>query len=357
MKDKERLQKLANCLTKWYPDNARDLPWRRDRDPYHVWLSEIMLQQTRVEAVREYYLRFLKALPTVKDLAEVPDDRLMKLWQGLGYYTRARNLKKAAALICNEYGGKFPTTYESVRALPGVGDYTAGAVSSICYDLSTPAVDGNVLRVYSRIQNDFAEIDKDATKKAVRTALTEVYKKENACVLTQAFMELGACVCVPNGAPKCEACPAADFCLAKKKGTIEKLPVRSEKKKRKVVELQVLLLVCGDKIAIKKRPEKGLLAGMWEFPNYEGPVSETSAAKAADELFVKPLRILFQTSYAHIFTHVEWHMTAYCFTCDAMPDTLIWVTAAELEETFALPSAFMPFANSYMELYKQDQGV
>ena len=195
---------LPGLLLPWYEKNRRELPWRQDKEPYHVWLSEIMLQQTRVEAVKGYYARFLEALPTATDLAEASEETLYKLWEGLGYYTRVRNLQKAARQIVELHNGRFPTSYDDIRALAGIGDYTAGAICSICFDLPTPAVDGNVLRVCTRLTLDPSPIDKPATKKALTEALAAVYPKESG-TFTQALMELGATVCVPNGAPKCEA--------------------------------------------------------------------------------------------------------------------------------------------------------
>ncbi len=394
------MKKLIEALPAWYQKNARELPWRRDREPYHVWLSEIMLQQTRVEAVREYYARFLLELPTVEALAGVSDDRLLKLWQGLGYYNRARNLKKAAIRICEEYGGVFPASYEQLRTLPGVGDYTAGAIASICFDEKTPAVDGNVLRVVSRVLEDAANIDADATKKKVRAALADIYP-EKAGMATQALMELGACVCVPNGAPHCDRCPAAKFCLAGLHRTWENYPVRAEKRKRRVEQRLVLLLLYQDKLALCRRPAKGLLAGLWEFPNRlvaktgraDTPDSgtmragksagmstemntgtsaglragmraemstgmraggdetgEQQAARFAAELGVTPSRLLFSVNHIHIFTHVEWHMKACAFRCEQAAEGLTWASLAELDKEYALPSAFAPFLKAVREI-------
>ena len=202
------LSALPGVLLPWYRENRRELPWRRDREPYHVWLSEIMLQQTRVEAVKGYYTRFLEALPTIEDLANCDDDTLHKLWEGLGYYSRVRNLKKAANQIMKRHGGRFPDTYEEVRALSGIGDYTAGAICSICFDYPTPAVDGNVLRVISRLTEDATPIDLPARKKEVSQLLAAVYPAE-AGDFTQALMELGATLCGPNWKPRCQECPCA----------------------------------------------------------------------------------------------------------------------------------------------------
>ena len=343
-------QKLTSALSPlpaWYRANARVLPWRADTEPYRVWLSEIMLQQTRVEAVRGYYTRFLAALPTVYDLAAADDETLMKLWQGLGYYSRARSLKKAAGVIVNEMDGKFPDTYDGILALPGVGPYTAGAIASICFGLPVPAVDGNVLRVYARLTGYPESIDPDAAKKTVRAALLPVYESADPGTLTQSLMELGATVCIPNGAPKCGVCPVRDACAANKNGTWRHYPVRSEKKQRKTVYKTVLLLKRGDRYAVTKRPAKGLLAGLWEFPNADADSAENitpdTAAALAAESGAKPLRLTLQSEYTHIFTHVEWHMRAFLFECGDTPDGFTWATAEELARAYALPSAFAPF--------------
>ncbi len=342
------LQALPALLRDWYNENARDLLWRRDTEPYHVWLSEIMLQQTRVEAVSGYYRRFLEALPTVQALAAADDDELMKLWQGLGYYSRARNLKKAAKKIVDEYGGVFPETYREILALPGIGPYTAGAISSICFGLPTPAVDGNVLRVFARLTAYEKPVDTEEAKKEIAENLRPLYAQGNCGVLTQSLMELGACVCAPNGAPKCERCPLVSLCEAHKKGAWEKYPLKTEKRKRKDVPLAALLLRCGGKYAIIKRPEKGLLAGLWEFPNTaikDESAALTEAAEYAAALGVKPTELLRRIEYVHIFTHVQWRVQAFYFTCAAMPETLTWATKEELESVYAVPSAFRPVAD------------
>lgn len=204
------LNMLPELLLPWYQENHRCLPWRETKEPYHIWLSEIMLQQTRVEAVKGYYARFLAALPTVEALANCDDDALHKLWEGLGYYSRVRNLKKAAQVIQERYNGQFPGEYDAVLALPGIGEYTAGAVCSIAFDLPVPAVDGNVLRVFSRLTDDPSPIDLPAVKASVRERLAAIYPKE-AGDFTQALMELGATVCGPNRKPECGSCPCRKF--------------------------------------------------------------------------------------------------------------------------------------------------
>jgi A/G-specific adenine glycosylase len=338
-----RCKKIPEYLLPWYQEHARDLPWRTDKNPYHVWLSEIMLQQTRVEAVKAYYIRFLEALPTIADLAQVEEERLLKLWEGLGYYNRAKNLKKAAITVMEDYQGIFPDTYEEILSLSGIGEYTAGAIASICFERPTPAVDGNVLRVYARVMEDFSNIDKQSTKRAVRDALEVVYLKGKCGLFTQSLMELGATVCVPNGVPKCELCPLQSICLARKNDTWSKLPVREEKKKRKIEYKTVFMLQCGDKIAIRKRTEKGLLAGMWEYPNITGTCDEQQAADVVTAWKVNPRELQKSMTYTHVFTHVEWHMKAYYFQCDTMTEEFVWVTQEELEKTVAIPSAFRGF--------------
>lgn len=341
-----KCKKMAEYLVAWYPDHARDLPWRKDTEPYHVWLSEIMLQQTRVEAVKEYYKRFLKALPSIEDLAAVEEDYLLKLWEGLGYYNRARNLKKAAVTIVEDRKGKFPDTYEGILSLAGIGEYTAGAIGSICFDLPTPAVDGNVLRVYTRVMEDSSNIDKQSTKKKIREQLAKVYAKGQCGTLTQSLMELGATVCLPNGMPKCEECPLKTLCGAKEHDTWQQYPVRDEKKSRRQEDKTVFVLLCEDRIAVRKRASKGLLSGMWEFPNVEGVLTEQQAADVAGQWNTVPEQMKMSVNYTHVFTHVEWRMTAYYLTCSRMCEQFHWVRMEELEQEVAMPSAFRPFLDT-----------
>lgn len=334
---------MFEALIPWYEAHKRELPWRQDREPYHVWLSEIMLQQTRVEAVKEYYRRFLTTLPTIADLAEAPEEQILKLWEGLGYYNRVRNLQKAAQTICADYAGVFPSEYAQIWSLSGIGDYTAGAIASICFDAPTPAVDGNVLRVYSRLLADDANIDLQTTKKRITRKLQETYPRKNPGIATQALMELGATVCVPNGAPRCDVCPVAEICQARKQDTWRNLPVRSEKKKRKIVDKTVFILLTEDTVALHKRSTSGLLAGMWEFPNVDAKLDKQAAVTQVTGWQAEPLDLLMQTSYTHIFSHVEWHMTAYYIRCRKTNKKWKWVTKESLDETYALPSAFRPF--------------
>ena len=333
------LRHLPGQLLPWYELNKRELPWRQDRAPYHVWLSEIMLQQTRVEAVKGYYTRFLQALPTIEALAEADPEQLRKLWEGLGYYSRVRNLQKAAKQVMELHGGVFPTDYSAVRALAGIGDYTAGAICSICFGLPTPAIDGNVLRVASRLLADPSLIDDAKTKKALTTALREVYPAGRCGDFTQALMELGATVCLPNGTPRCDVCPAKEQCLANKNGTWQQFPVKAKKKSRRQEELTVFLLRCGEFWAMEQRPTTGLLAELWQFPNVPGHLSDKDALSLAENWGVHPRELEKCAEKVHIFTHVQWQMRGYYLQCGAMPERFSWKKPADA----ALPTAFRQF--------------
>ena len=329
------LEALPLPLIQWYRENARILPWRSDPTPYHVWVSEIMLQQTRVAAVLDYYRRFLEELPDVAALAAAEEDRLMKLWQGLGYYSRARNLQRAARQIMEEHGGRFPDTYEGIRALAGVGDYTAGAIASIAFGLPVPAVDGNVLRVVSRITGDGSDVTRPETKRRMGQALRQVMPLEAPGEFNQALMELGATVCLPNGAPLCGECPAKELCAARREERTDQLPVKPPKKARRVEERTVFLIFHGDRVALRRRPERGLLAGLWEYPNEPAPAPcPVEAAALADGPAGK-----------HIFTHVEWRMTSRLVEAAsaALPEGWIWADRTALEREYAVPNAFSAF--------------
>ena len=365
-------EEMIPYLLHWYKYNARVLPWREDPSAYHVWVSEIMLQQTRVEAVRGYYMRFLDALPTVKALAECPDDRLMKLWEGLGYYSRARNLKKAAGVICEQYGGVLPGEVTELRKLPGIGDYTAGAIASIAFHKPEPAVDGNLLRVLSRVSGSRENIDLPEVRKRMAAELKAVMPKEESGELNQAIMDIGATVCIPNGAPHCEDCPIAHLCTAYRENTVSEIPVREAKKARRIEKKTVFLITKGEKILLHKRPASGLLAGMYEYPNVPGhvvkkDVVETVMAWAGEAgmgfagdatSYVTAVTkegtvVTKEESTKHIFSHIEWHMNAWRVTisdeaetgvsgtaAEVPVDGYVWSTEEELRTLYSLPSAF-----------------
>jgi A/G-specific adenine glycosylase len=340
--EKQINARLPSLLLPWYTENKRDLPWRQDKEPYHIWLSEIMLQQTRVEAVKGYYTRFLNTLPTIRDLAVCDDDVLHKLWEGLGYYSRVRNLKKAAIQIMEQYDGIFPKEYDQVRALPGIGDYTAGAICSIAFDLPTPAVDGNVLRVISRLTEDATPVDDLRYRRQVRDQLATVYPKD-AGAFTQALMELGATVCGPNWAPRCEECPVKTICAAAKHGTAENYPVKKPKAKRRTEEKTVFILSCDGAYALEKRPDKGLLAGLWQFPNTEGKLEVPQAMMYLEEQGLRPREVLRQLERKHIFTHITWEMRGIYVEVMERAEKYTWLSADEIRANAAIPTAFRQF--------------
>ena len=320
-------EKEARALAGWYLGNRRDLPWRDTGDPEDVWISEIMLQQTRVEAVKGYFARFRAALPDARAIAACPDDALMKLWEGLGYYSRARNLKKCAEVLVSRYDGRLPADYGALRALPGIGDYTAGAIASIAFGIPVPAVDGNVLRVWARINGLADDVSLEATKKRFTSEIAVLLRSlfpsaDDAAagravpgltpsVFTQSLMELGAVICVPNGMPSCASCPVRESCRAFQDGTVGSIPFRSPKKARRIEERTLLVIRDGSRFLFRKRPGKGLLAGLWEFPGVPGHLDEEEALNAAAALGFEPLRIRALPDGKHIFTHIEWRMRAY----------------------------------------------
>lgn len=344
---KERLLLASGPLLSWYRREKRDLPWRENRDPYRIWISEIMLQQTRVEAVKPYFFRFFEHFPRISDLAAAPEEELLKCWEGLGYYSRARNIKKAAEILTEKYNGSFPETYEEILALPGIGSYTAGAIASIAFELPVPAVDGNVLRVLSRVTGSFDDILKQSTKKKMEALVSEVIQPGSAGDFNQALIETGAMVCIPGGAPLCSQCPFFTVCAARSQGLTEKLPVKTPKKKRKIEEKTVLLLEYQDKIAIRKRREDGLLASLYEFVNVPGQLSaEEAGALLGQEVRPEPL-----PEAKHIFSHVEWHMGGYFISLKEMPEKLpgeengpaLFLTWEEIRKEYPVPNAFAAY--------------
>lgn len=344
----ERLRAMNRPLLSWYKTNARILPWRENPEPYRVWISEVMLQQTRVEAVKPYFERFMETLPELKCLACVDDDRLMKLWEGLGYYNRARNLKKAACIVMEKYRGELPETYEELLKLPGIGSYTAGAIASIAFGQPVPAVDGNVLRVISRVTASYDDILRQSTKRRFESYLRETMPKQHASQFNQGLIEIGAIVCVPNGEPRCDVCPLESLCLAKKKRLIDQLPVKTPPKKRRIEKRTVCILQSGEQVAIRKRDGDGLLASLYELPNVEGWLKEEELAEA---FALKPESILQIESLPeakHIFSHVEWQMIGYRLKLEYLPKSFLKADQATLEKVYALPNAF----GTYTKLIK-----
>ena len=360
----ERLHYGVKPLLNWYGENARDLPWRKNPEPYRVWISEIMLQQTRVEAVKPYFARFMETYPTIGALAQAQDDQLMKLWEGLGYYSRARNLKKAAREAVEHYQGQLPADYQKLLKLPGIGPYTAGAIASIAYQIPVPAVDGNVLRVVTRLQADPSDITQPAVKKQIEKELKPVMPEDRPGDFNQALMELGAVICVPNGAPKCGECPWEGICLAQRRKLTDQIPVKSPKKARKIQEKTIFLIQAGEKTAVRRRDEEGLLAGMYEFPSLEGKISQEEVEALLSETFGpehEQWKIEKLPEGKHIFTHLEWHMTGWRLTAPAADGreagrifsaprltehfgTLIAAGREELKTIYPVPSAYRVYS-------------
>ncbi len=350
------MQPISPPLLAWFEENQRDLPFRTDPTPYHVWLSEIMLQQTRVTAVIPYYHRFLAALPTIEDLANCPPEPLHKLWEGLGYYSRVRNLQKAAVQICERHGGQLPADYDALLALAGIGAYTAGAIGSICFQLPVPAVDGNVLRVFARLYNDEGFITDPTVKKAFTARVMEHLPPDAPGAYNQALMELGALVCLPNGAPLCAVCPLASLCLGRAAGDVQRLPCKAPKKARKITPVSVALVHSSAGWLLHKRPETGLLAGLWQPPIWEDTLfADADALQEAlsqrgigthlhntlsNAPTAKPL-----PPAKHIFTHIEWLMQGFLFELPPcpLPDGYVWADADALENTYTMPGAFAKY--------------
>lgn len=349
---RDDLTGITGPLLGWYDVNQRTLPWRGTRDPYKVLVSEIMLQQTRVAAVLPYYQRWMEELPSVDALANVEEERLMKLWQGLGYYSRARNLRKAAGMIIESFGGRFPEEYADILKLPGVGEYTAGAVASIAFGQAVPAVDGNVLRVAARVAGDDGDILRPEVRRRFRELVGAVMPPDRPGEFNQAMMDLGAMVCLPNGTPVCRRCPLAEQCEADRLGLQEVLPVRRKKAARRVEELTVFLLLRNGRTAVRRRADRGLLAGLWEFPHVPGALDEEAAGKAIENWGLTAVEWRKKLTAKHIFTHVEWNMTGYLLETAGDGRGLVWADRAELEE-LAVPSAFARFLDEIWRVLEE----
>ncbi len=346
MLEDPELKNIMEPLLSWFSGHARTLPWRSDPTPYKVWISEIMLQQTRVEAVKPYFERFIKELPDIESLAKCPEDQLLKLWEGLGYYTRVRNLQSAAKQIMTDYNGEMPCDREALLELKGIGSYTAGAIASIAFGKCEPAVDGNVFRVLTRLTADDSDISEPSFRKRTEDLVRVIMPADRPGEFNQALMELGATICVPNGEPKCGECPLVSFCLAHQNGSETIYPVKSKKKPRRVEEKTVLLIRDGEKVILRKRPSKGLLAGLYEFPAKEGVLSEKQALESVEALGFTPLRIESLPKAKHIFSHVEWHMTGFLVRVaetEEVPEGLFLVDREQTEREFPVPAAYAAY--------------
>ena len=354
-------EKMVTPLLDWYEMNARSLPWRDDPTPYHVWISEIMLQQTRVEAVKEYYARFIGELPDIAALAQVDEERLLKLWEGLGYYSRARNLKKAAVIVMEQYQGRLPRNKEELIKLPGIGAYTAGAVSSIAYGRKAAAVDGNVLRVMSRLTGSRENIAAEQVKKRLTERIEAIMPEAFPGAFNQALMDLGAMVCLPNGEPRCGECPLADLCTAFHQNIQNELPVKAPKKPRRREEKTILILETPQGFLVRKRPARGLLAGMWEFPAIEGRQDEETVRRVIGESGWASDGMTVLGSAKHIFSHIEWEMQGIYARLSAPKEgqaafmDCIPVTWERLEQEYSVPAAFDAYREAIRKM-RQNSG-
>lgn len=364
-------EQINQPLLAWYQENKRNLPWRDEPSPYHVWVSEIMLQQTRVEAVKTYYYRFMNALPDIKSLANAKEDQLLKLWEGLGYYNRVRNMKKAAIMVEEEYGGRLPDSYEELQKLPGIGRYTAGAIASIAYARPVASVDGNLLRVAMRLAACDKDIARDSVKKEVEKVLTNAMDQEHPGEWNQALMDLGATICIPKGKPHCEICPLKRNCLAREKGLEEKFPVKNTRIKKTSKEYSVIVFRWRDRYAIEQRPEQGLLSSLWQFPMIEGKITPGQLDQIL-EYYGLDYEMVLLGEAKHVFSHIVWKMNGFLVEIspeNELPDALktfafplsfiqnssagekvdftrlLWKTREEIEEKYSIPSAFSFYRN------------
>jgi A/G-specific adenine glycosylase len=378
----KQLSEIVVPLLHWYDNHARILPWRENPEPYAVWISEIMLQQTRVEAVKPYFERWLRALPDIASLAEAQEQEVMKLWEGLGYYSRVRNLQKAAGVIMENYNGRLPASYEELLKLPGIGEYTAGAVGSIAFQLPVPCVDGNVLRVVTRLAAEKADITTPATKKQLTERVKNIIPKDRPGDFNQAMMELGATVCLPNGQPKCGVCPIAFLCEAHRQDRTGEFPVKRAKQPRKMEERTVLLLLSGSSVALKKRPDSGLLAGLWEFPNFPGHLTVEEITNLIESTGHTLSNLTPLKKARHIFTHIEWNMTGYLADTEEalhQPANAVqataaaagavkeagsdynsslkiqWIDADLMRDSLTLPSAFKAYNQVLTKVMKENK--
>ncbi|MBR2259505.1 MAG: A/G-specific adenine glycosylase [Blautia sp.] len=340
------MKSFAPLLIEWYHRNKRSLPWRGQHQAYYTWVSEIMLQQTRVEAVKPYFLRFVEELPDVFALADCDPDRLLKLWEGLGYYSRVKNMQEAAKTITTEYHGVIPDSFDALLKLKGIGRYTAAAIASIAYGEKAACVDGNVLRVFMRLTENPADIRKAAVKREVEKELEEMMPAEAPGDFNQAMMELGALICVPNGLPKCGECPLRRQCLAFLHDTVSLYPGKTAAKEREKEDRTILILQDEEGTAVRKRPPGVVLAGLYEPVNIPGHLSEQEVQAWAERAGLHPIEIEALPASRHVFTHLEWRMKAYRIrvgTLEGIENKEVPALVRMKKEEYAIPSAFRAY--------------
>lgn len=350
-------ERITERLLAWYSTHFRPLPWRVDATPYHVWISEIMLQQTRIEAVLPYYHRFTAVLPNVSALAKTDTESLLKLWEGLGYYSRARNLQRAAQVMVENYHGELPADYDKLRALPGIGDYTAGAIASIAFSIPVPAVDGNVMRVLARLTGDDTDVLSTAGKRKFTDIAWQLIPEQHPGRFNQALMELGETVCLPAGTPRCTECPLKDLCVAYRDGLTQQLPVRIKTTKRRVEERAVAVVMTQTNppaVLLHKREDSGLLAGMWEFPHTLSNSPLEALPESVKNLCDKNDDL---PQCKHLFSHIEWRMSGAIYQIDhpvSLPDDFSFVTLKELQSVYPLPGAFRRYTELVSKLFNKE---
>ncbi len=347
-------ERLAEEILTYYEKNARSLPWRDDPSPYRVWVSEIMLQQTRVDTVIDYFNRFMKVFPTVADLAEAKEEVLLKQWEGLGYYSRARNLQKAAKTIVAEWKGVVPEEKADLLSLAGIGEYTAGAISSIAYGRDEVAVDGNFIRLACRLLAYDGNVWNAGGKRFITEFWESVLPEGRASFFNQGIMDIGATICLPNGEPHCQKCPISSHCQSYAKGNPLDYPIKKEKKKRKIEEKTILLLYWHDKVLIRRRPKKGLLAGLLEFPMMDGHASQDEVIAYLQECGFDAIRIKRGDDAKHIFSHIEWRMISWEVKVDAFMvfDDVVsneeWLNCKEITD-ITMPTAFKVYRKNVID--------
>ncbi len=332
---------IAGNLASYYEKEGRALPWRIDKDPYHVHLSEIMLQQTRVEAVIGYYGRFLSRFPSVESLANAKEEEVLKLWEGLGYYSRARNLLASAKVICERHGGIYPKKKKELLSLPGVGEYTASAISAICFHEKVVPVDGNFLRIYARLNKSKDDISFPSVKKSCAIYFGKLFPYIEPGLLAQSVMELGQRVCIPNGKPLCLSCPLREVCKANEEGSPENYPVITKKKTKKEEPHTVLVFSSNGRLGYEKRPGKGLLASLYGFPMEEGHMDEKTLLDLLQNKGIKPISITPLGEFEHVFTHKVWKMGAVLIEAKEELPNLTYLSLEKRMDSFPLPSAFL----------------
>ncbi len=327
---------LSRALTSWYAKAQRALPFRENSDAYRIWVSEIMAQQTRIAALLPYFTRFVERFPTVQALAEAPEDEVLKAWEGLGYYSRARHLRAAAILLVQNYHGRLPEDYKTLRNLPGIGDYTAGAILSIAFGQAVPAVDGNVQRVHARLLCHPALLGSPEAKKAAERFCRMLMETEAPSQVTQALMELGALICLPK-APRCASCPLTVFCRAHTQGVETQYPKKAQKKHRRVETRPVYLILDNELRILMRRRTETLLNGLWEYPDH---LPETMASYTPEPC----------GRATHIFTHIVWEMEGFVCQVPRMPPPEGYVWVGPEYETLAIPTAFRAFTRKILKI-------